>query len=231
MASQSQALKARATRADRTDTARRRVRLDGLIVSTSAALVLLGLIMILSASSVASFATYGSSFLFFNKQLLWAAIGVAGFFVFARLDYRRLKGFGYVAYAAVFGLLVLVAIPGVGVTVGGSARWIGLGPVAIQPSEFAKLALVLFAADVFTRKHEDSLQDFTHTLVPLIPAVGVFALLVMMQPDLGTTLLLGAIGIGMLFVAGAPLRYLVPIAAIGGAAATLAAVIDRKSVV
>jgi cell division protein FtsW len=197
-----------------------------LITVTVAALVLLGIIMILSASSVASFATYGSSFMFFKRQLLWAALGIVAFVFFARLDYRRLKGSGYFLYAVVVALLLAVLVPGLGVTVGGSSRWLSLGPLSFQPSEIAKLALVLFAADVFSRKPERSFDSFAHTAIPLIPALGCLAMLVILQPDLGTTMVLGLIGIGMLFIAGAPLRYVAPIASAGAAFAAVAAVAE-----
>lgn len=187
-------------------------------------LVLLGLIMILSASSVSSFATYGSSFLYFKKQLLWAAIGLVAFVFFARLDYRRLRGKGYVLLPLVILLLLAVLIPGVGRAAGGSARWLGAGPFAFQPSELAKLALILFAADVFSRKQESLLVEPSHTLLPMIPVLGILAILVMLQPDMGSTVLIGAIGMGMLFIAGAPMRYLVPLGLLGGAAAAAAAV-------
>lgn len=201
-------------------------RLDTMLVVATLALLTLGLVMILSASSVSSFANYGSSFLFFKKQVLWAAIGVVAFFAFARLDYRRLRGVGYLSLAAVLLLLVAVAIPGVGLVVGGSARWLGAGPLSFQPSEFAKLALILFAADVLSRKPEGALRTFSHTFLPVIPALGAIALLVVLQPDLGTTLLIGVIGIGMLFVAGAPVRHLLPIAVAGGGIGTLAALVE-----
>jgi cell division protein FtsW len=181
-----------------------------LLTITVAALVLLGLIMILSASSVSSFATYGSSFLFFRKQLLWAALGIVAFIFFVRLDYRRLRGWGYVALLLSLGLLLAVLIPGVGTNVGGSARWLRLGELSFQPSEFAKLALVLFAAEVFSRKREETFDSFSHTAVPLLPVLGALTLLVLLQPDLGTTLMIGSIGLGLLFVAGAPLRYMIP---------------------
>lgn len=197
-----------------------------LITVTMSALVLLGLIMILSASSVSSFANYGSSFLFFKRQFLWAVVGLTAFVFFARLDYRKLRGFGYAAFVVALGLLVAVLVPGLGNVVGGSSRWLGLGPLSFQPSEFAKLALLLFAADVFSRKHEETFDSFGHTALPLLPALGVIALLVLLQPDLGTSLVLACIGIGVLFVAGAPYRYLAPIAvaavAVAGAAALAA---------
>lgn len=197
-----------------------------LLTVCTSALLLLGLVMILSASSVQSFAEYGSSFLFFNRQLLWSAIGIVGFIAFARMDYHRLSRAGYAMFAIVAFLLVAVLIPGVGQEVGGSSRWIGAGPFSFQPSELAKLALILFAADVFSRKSEKSLQTLSHTLLPMLPALGVFALLIMMQPDLGTTLLLGFIGFGMLFIAGAPMLYLVPMAFSGAGLALIGAMAE-----
>ncbi|MDQ3986938.1 MAG: putative lipid II flippase FtsW [Actinomycetota bacterium] len=194
-----------------------------LITIISSALVTLGLIMILSASFVSSFTNYGSSFLFFNKQLIWVGFGILAFVVFSRIDYRRFRGSGYVLLPLVMALLVAVLIPGVGISAGGSARWLGLGPLSFQPSELAKFALVLFAADVFSRKRESTLEDMSHTLIPLVPAMAALTLLVVLQPDLGTTLLLGIIGIGMLFVAGAPMRYVVSLSGIGALAATAAA--------
>ena len=190
------------------------------------ALLLCGLIMILSASSVSSFATYGSSFLFFQRQMLWAVVGLLCFAFFARLDYHRLSGFGYVIFPVVVGLLFAVLIPGVGVVSGGSARWLSFGLFSFQPSEVAKLALVLFAADVFSRKDESTFDSFSHTVLPLIPALGILAALVMLQPDLGTTLVLGAIGIGTLFVAGAPISFMSPIVTAGVVVTTIAALAE-----
>jgi cell division protein FtsW len=186
-----------------------------LITITCISLLGLGLVMILSASSVSAFTAYGSSFKFFFRQLIWAAIGVVAFIVMSRIDYKRLKGLGYIVYGAAALLLVAVLVPGVGITVGGSSRWVGFGPLTFQPSELAKLALVLFAAEIFSRKRESLLDDPWHTILPIVPALGVLALLVMMQPDLGTTLLLGSIGLGMLFIAGAPLRYILPLGVLG----------------
>lgn len=231
MASRSQVLSGASskTRAETKSSSKRRSQPAALLMVSCGALVLLGLIMILSASSVSSFATYGSSFLFFNKQLLWAGIGLAGFVFFSRFDYRKLKGKGYLLLPAVGLCLLAVLIPGVGIVSGGSARWLGAGAFAFQPSELAKLALVLFLADVFSRKEEKTLQEMSHTLLPFAPVVGILALLVMMQPDMGTTLLLGSIGLGMLFVAGAPLRYIVPMGMLSlGAAAAAALSADYR---
>jgi cell division protein FtsW len=194
------------------------------MVLITAALLILGLIMILSASSVTSFATYGSSFRYFDKQLMWAALGVVGFIAFARLNYKRLRGIGYVAVFVSAVLLLAVLIPGVGITAGGSSRWLGFGALSFQPSEVAKLALILFAADVFSRKEERTLREFWHAMLPVVPVAGLLAMLIMLQPDLGTTVLVGFIAIGMMFVAGAPLGYIVPVLAAGTGLGTAVAV-------
>lgn len=197
-----------------------------LLTVTVMSLMLLGVIMILSASSVYSFASYGSSFWFFKKQLLWACFGLVAFFLFSRLDYRRLHYVGYVALPVVALLLGAVLVSGVGISAGGSSRWLPLGPLAFQPSETAKLALILFGAAVFSRKDEAMFRKFSHALIPLIPALGLLAGLVMMQPDLGTTLLLAVIGAGLLFVAGARLRHLIPLSMVGAGLAITAGILE-----
>ena len=193
------------------------------VVST---LLALGLTMILSASFASSLANDVSPFLYFKKQALWAVIGVVAFIMFSRLDYKKLKGWGYVGIVVVSILLLAVLIPGLGTTAGGSSRWLMLGPLSLQPSELAKIALVLFIADVFSRKDPASVQELSHTVVPVIPVVGVLGLLIMAQPDMGTTMLIGVIGFGLLFLSGAPMRYLVALGGVGTAVALFGALAE-----
>lgn len=197
-----------------------------MLTVTISVLLTLGLIMILSASSVSSLEDYGSSFMFFKKQVIWSVIGIVAYITFARLDYRKLKGWGYVLLAGVIFMLFLVLVPGLGVTVGGSSRWLALGPLSVQPSEIAKIALILFIADVFSRKDPESVNELPHTLFPVIPVVGLLAVLIMAQPDMGTTMLVSIIGFGLLFIAGAPLRYLGVMAALGGSIAAFGALAE-----
>jgi cell division protein FtsW len=228
MATSSSTIKRRRARSSKAES-RTELRLGHpgvLITVTVLSLVLLGVMMILSASSVYSFASYGSSFWFFKKQLLWALLGVTIFFLLSRLDYRKLRHIGYPALLVVALLLGAVLVPGFGISAGGSARWVPLGPLAFQPSEAAKLALVLFAAGVFARKGEAMVASFSHALIPLVPALGLLAGLVMLQPDLGTTLLLAVIAIGMLFVAGARFRHLIPLSLMGAALAVVAGILE-----
>ena len=227
MATRSASVARSGPRAKQRTTARSRAAMNNgstLITIITCALVLVGLMMILSAT----LNNYRSPFFFFTRQLLWVGLGVASFFVFSRLDYKRLKGFSYGLILIVIALLVAVLIPGVGISAGGSARWLGVGPFSFQPSELAKLVLVLFAADVFSRKRERTLDDLPHTLLPMMPAMVMLTGLVLVQPDLGTTMLIGTIGLGMLLVAGSPMRFIAPLAGIGFSVATIAALIEPE---
>ncbi len=197
-----------------------------MVTTVVGALVVIGLVMILSASSVTSFATYGTSFVYFKKQLIWAGLGIAGFVLFATVDYHRWRKLGSMSFIATLIMLVAVVIPGVGVSVSGSARWLQLGPVQFQPSEFAKLALILFLADAYSRKKESTFTDYKRAMFPLVPVLVAIGALVMKQPDLGTTIILGSIGMGIVFAAGAPLRFIGPTMGAGAAAAVILALAE-----
>jgi len=186
-----------------------------LLVGVILLLVTIGVVMVLSSSSVAAFAVYGDSYTVFKKQLVWAVLGLAVMLAVSRVDYRVWRKLG--APMMVFSVLALlwVVVHPSGVSVGGSTRWIDIGGgLRFQPSELAKLALLLFCADVLTRKAR-LLGDLRHLLVPVLPAWLLLGALVMAQPDLWTTLLLSAIAFGLLFLAGAPVRILGGIGLIG----------------
>ena len=216
--------RARSTTAQKTQVSRRDPAV--MLTMVTSALLLLGLAMIFSASFVSSLNNEVSPFLYVKKQALWAVIGVVAFIAFARMDYRKLKGWGYVGVVVVTLLLLAVMIPGLGVTAGGSSRWLSLGPLSLQPSELAKIVLILFIADVFSRKDPASIKRLSHTVLPVIPVLGLFSLLIMAQPDMGTTMLVGTIGFGMLFLSGAPLRYLGVMGGLGASIAVFGALAE-----
>jgi cell division protein FtsW len=178
-----------------------------LLVAT-ASLLLIGVAMVLSASSVSAFDRFGSSFLFFNRHVVYAAAGVAVGAVTARMRYgawERLCG------PALLGALVLLALvlhPAVGTRAGGSSRWLAVGPVTVQPSEFAKLAVVVFVGTVLARRWK-RIHDLRSLALPLVPVVGITCALILLQPDLGTAVVIGGTVFAMLFVAGARLKHLV----------------------
>jgi len=189
------------------------------------ALVVLGLVMSFSASIVDA-AEVGDPFIVFKRQASWAAIGVPAYLLVAATHHRvwQRLSWGIIAVALIG--LFLVLVPGIGVTRQGATRWIGLGPVLFQPSELAKLGSLLWLADVLRRKRPRDGEPFElrHLLLPAMPLLAVEALLVMFEPDLGTTVLLAMIVGLVLFVEGLPLRWYAAGVAMVGALGALAAI-------
>jgi cell division protein FtsW len=204
--------------------ARPRIANSGFVLLFAVLVVLnlIGLVMVLSASSVTALHQEGSSYYYFERQLLWLAIGSVAFVVALRTDYHRLRLLAWPLLLGSGGLLVVVLLPGIGTNVNGSSRWIGVGAFGIQPSEFAKLAILIFGADLLARRAA-WIQDTRVTLRPVMAAFCALALLIMLQPNLGTTIVLAAITFSILFVAGVPMRPLVGWGAAGSLAACVAA--------
>jgi cell division protein FtsW len=172
-----------------------------------AALTLTGLVMVLSASSVSAFAQYGSSFLFFKRQVIYALAGGVVAFGTARMRYQVWRRAWMPLLVVTIGLLVLVLQPSTGTSAGGSARWIALGSLSIQPSELAKFTLVATTAAILARRMR-YIHDPIVWLLPLVPVIGGVFLLILLQPDLGTAMVLLATVFLLLFVAGVRLRLL-----------------------
>jgi len=186
------------------------------------ALNLLGLVMVLSASSVSALDTYGSSWHVVMRQGLWMAVGLIGCAVVMRVDYHRWRRLAAPALAASGVLLALVLVPGIGTSANGATRWLGAGPLTFQPSEVAKLTVLVFVADLLARRAA-WMADARVTLVPVLVVFGTIAGLLMLQPNLGTTLVLGAIVLAVLYVAGTPLLPLAGLSVVGAATATVLA--------
>jgi cell division protein FtsW len=193
-----------------------------LLLSSAGLLLAFGLVMVLSASSVHSFAAtqQGSSFTIFNKQLQWAILGLPACWLGLRLPVRAYRVLGYVfLVVAVAMLLALLLFPAqIGVEQNGSYRWIALGPYQVQPSEPAKLALALWGADVLVRKR-GLLGSFRHLAVPLFP-VTLLLLAMVGFHDLGTASCLLIVVFALLWVVGVRLRTF---AAVIGPVAMIAA--------
>lgn len=170
-------------------------------------LTVLGLVMVLSASSVQAYQEYGSSFLFFLRQLVYAVAGGGALVLTARMRYGAWRRLCVPLLAASTALLLLVLLPGVGTVAGGSARWIQLGPVTVQPSEPAKLAVIAFAAALLARRWR-YIGDLRQLCLPLAPVVGLVCGLILLQPDMGTAVIVIATVFVLLFVAGARLKHL-----------------------
>ena len=167
-------------------------------------LCIVGLVMVGSASPVVSLLTYHSPWTIFFRQVLWMVIGVGALLIFARVDYRTWRKFGIPLVIGTLALLVAVLMPGLGVTAGGSSRWIGFGMLRLQPSELMKLALVVFAADVVVRR-TDRDAPAKQVIAPVIGVLVVAAALIIKQPDMGTAMVLSCTAFGILFMSGVSL--------------------------
>jgi len=178
-----------------------------LVLGITTLLLGLGLVMVQSTASVADLSAGLSPYSDFKKQLLGAAIGLPLMWVAARSRPRLFRACAYPLLAVAIVGLGLTLIHGVGVSQNGAARWITIGGQQIQPSEIAKLALVVWGADLLARKDRlGQLADWRHMLVPLMPGTAVLCLLVMTGDDLGTTFILLIIFLALLWVIGTPGR-------------------------
>ncbi|HEV2993746.1 MAG TPA: putative lipid II flippase FtsW [Acidimicrobiia bacterium] len=185
-----------------------------LLIATVVVLNVVGIVMVLSASSVLSITTYGSAWYFFERQLIWTVLGAIAFYAALRIDYRRWRNWTQPLLFVTTAMLVLVLVPHFGIYVAGSRRWLGIGSWRFQPTELAKLALVLFAADLLTRREHD-MHDWRTTLRPVLVAVVVLGGLIFLEPDLDSAVLLAVIAGAILLVAGARVRHLASISALG----------------
>jgi cell division protein FtsW len=184
-----------------------------LLLGVTLLLLSLGLVMVFSASSVRSYDTYGSSFSIALRQGIYIAIGLPIMFAASRVPLRFWRMAGYPLLLVAVFLLVLVLVPGVGTGVDGAVRWIALpGGFNLQPSEFAKLAIVLWGSDLLVRKKK-LLGDWKHLFIPLIPVSVLLLMLIMLEPDLGTTLATTSVLVALLWTVGTPVRWFAPFVA------------------
>jgi cell division protein FtsW len=180
---------------------------DSTLFGVVAALVGLGLIMIFSASSATAARSFHDVTYFLKRQLLWLAIGLVAGIATYRIDYRKLAGIARPLFLLNLVLLILVLIPHVGVASNGARRWLGISALSIQPSEFAKLTLVLYLASVLA-KSGGTVRDLRRGLFPLATLALIYGGLVLMEPDMGTTTLLVMTAFTMFYAAGARISHL-----------------------
>jgi cell division protein FtsW len=185
----------------------KRVGIDKWLFGSTLLLVLIGVLMVFSASAVMAGERFGSAYHFLLRQFGWAIAGLAAMTVLMNTDYRRLKN-----PAIVFSLLGVTTLLLAAVffldRAHNTHRWIRLGVMSFQPSELAKPALILFVA-YFLHSRLKSLDDWKHTLLPAALPTALFAVLIVKQPDLGTAMVCVGVTMAMLFTAGMRLRYFV----------------------
>ncbi len=197
-----------------------------LLLAAPAVLLTIGLVMVLSASSVEAYQYYDDSYYWVRRQLIWVGVGLPLAWVASRIPVSWLRRLAWPGLILGIGLLTLTQTP-LGVTVNGNTNWVGVGSFAVQPSEFAKLGLVIWAAHVYANK-ERRLDQLHHLLVPVVPGMLVVVGLVLWQRDLGTALVLLAIMLAMLWVVGAPGRLFALALSMAGVGALYLATTDSE---
>ncbi len=175
-------------------------------------LVVIGLGATLSASSVIGLERSGDGLQYFRRQIMWVGLGLGVMLIAIRVPYQWLRRAAIPLLA--LSLVGLCAVLVVGEVTAGARRWLNLGPISLQPSEFAKFAVVVYLSAVLTRK-EHLLRSFPRFAAPVGASLGLVSVLVMLEPDLGTTIIIASAALAVLIASAAPLRY-VALTAIGG---------------
>ncbi|WP_338898775.1 putative lipid II flippase FtsW [Streptomyces sp. TG1A-60] len=189
-----------------------------LILGGSLLITVLGLVMVYSASQITALQKSLPGTFFFRKQFLAAVIGTVLLLLASRMPVKLHRALAYPILAGCVFLMALVQVPGIGQSINGNQNWIALGgSFQIQPSEFGKLALVLWGADLLARKEDKRLlAQWKHMLVPLVPVAFMLLGLIMLGGDMGTAIILTAILFGLLWLAGAPTRLFVSVLSVAG---------------
>jgi cell division protein FtsW len=188
---------------------------------TVAAFVMLGLVMVLSATSAREVASSDTPYATFTRQAGWAVVGLLGLLVALKVPYQRWRSLVIPGAVLSFGLMMLPFVPGVGVTVNDANSWVRFGGFGFQPSEFLKLAAIAFLADHFTR-HEHDLHLPRHGLWPLALVAGGCAGISFLQGDLGAAIVLTAVSLAVGLIAGVPFRHVGIVAGVGMTGAAIA---------
>jgi cell division protein FtsW len=183
------------------------VHYDQTLQLVAFSLMALGIAMIFTASNVMAQANYHDAYFFVKRQGIYAVVGLGVLFIGRSIDYHNYQRWVYHILILSLISLVLVFMPHIGSRVRGASRWLHLGPLTLQPSEFAKLALIMFMASSLSRKQE-KMKDFSIGFLPHMLMAGVFIALILKEPDFGTSVTLLAIIFIMLFVGGTRLTHI-----------------------
>ncbi len=173
-----------------------------------------GLVMVFSASFITSLESRGDAFFFLRRQAFWLILGLVGMMVVSRIDYWKWRKLLPLLLFANFALLLLIFVPEVGIEVNEARRWIGVGGFNIQPAEFTKLVMIIFAAAFLSKKNINMNYFWGSSFIPL-SVMGASFLLILLQPDLGTALAIALVTLTVVFAAGIPYKQLVTLVAAG----------------
>jgi len=174
-------------------------------------LIILGLIMIYSASFIMSYQKTGDTAYYVKRQFLWIIIGLTSMISISRIHYSRYRDYGRLILLASIASLLFVAVPGIGVKLNNARRWISFGYLNLQPAEFAKVAWIIYLSTSISAK-QDRIKKITTGFLPHMFWCATIAVLLLLEPDFGTTFMIGLLTMLMLAVGGVPLRHLIALA-------------------
>ncbi len=200
----------------------RNKQMDFWLIMTILILLGLGTMMVFSSSSAASYVKFESSFSLLLKQLLWVGVGIMVMIIVSRVDYHTIGRFTMPIFLVALGLITLVLIPGVGKSFNNARRWLGVGGLTFQPSEFMKLGMVLLFAYLLSNTRYAKRMQGLKGFVTLIGILGVVAFLLYLQPHVSCILIIGLVSVIIMFIGGVKLRYFMVVGGIGGAFAVVA---------
>lgn len=183
---------------------------DKLLILDIGLIVVFGLIMLSSVSAVAAYTEFGNSYYYFNHQLIGVGLGIFAFWILSRLDYQHLRRYGFLFLIVSIFFLVLVFIPGLSAEYGTARSWINLGGFSLQPSELVKISFLIYLA-AWLERRKDKLFKANEGIFPFLIVLGVIAVLMLMQPDLGTLFIICATSFIVYFIGGGRMLHLVVI--------------------
>lgn len=198
---------------------RKRERIHGpdmIFLASFAFIAIFGLVMLSSASTAVAFQRFGDSLYYIKHQILNGFLpGVFVCVAMALIDYHQWRKLGFTLYVISILLLLIVLIPGIGVTFGGARSWIDLKVFVFQPTEVVKIAFIMYLAAWLEKRDRKSIKDFSDGFVPFITALGIVMFLILMQPDVGTMSVIVMIALMVYFVGGADIKHLLGVGLLG----------------
>lgn len=184
--------------------------MDPSLLAVTLVLSLVGLVMVFSASAVVAGNRFQDPWYYLKRQMAWLAVGLVLMHIASRIDYTVWRKLAVPILAVNVVLLVLVLMPSLGIVAKGARRWLQLGPIHVQPAELAKLVAVIYLSAYLAKKYE-KITQFARGLLPPVVVVGALSALVLLEPDLGTVVVLTLVMLTLLFLGGAKIRHLMTV--------------------
>lgn len=190
------------------------MKINRILLLSTIALIIIGIIMIYSSSNVWAEYKYNDPFKFVKSQTLFFCIGLTIMYVLSKINTDIYEKYSNYFLLICFILLILVLIPGIGKVRNGSRSWFGIGPLGIQPSEFSKIALIIYTAKYLSHNNK-YIKDIKKGLLPLFLILITFFILIMLEPDFGTAMVIILTLVGLIYIAGPNLSFFLKIGFLG----------------